>query len=248
MKTQIASIPQQPLKLVPSVANSMSHILALGALDERNTVAHIQNVVAKLYPQTFALKALDLNSGRGIAAMTLAELGFKVAAFDVNRSSISVIQKLAMKEELNISFRVGGLEGLEHIDEKFDVIHDRDVLTHIPLEEDRIQALRAIKNSLALGGKLILTTEVLVGPFDADDSFESIMMDQDGVVWRQTPESDVPGVKAMDGKFWTALKRMPSAEMLRAELVDAGFKIILQEQERGANNGVGELKLVLTHA
>ncbi len=249
MKAQMnTNETQRPLKLVPSVAGSMGHILALGGLEERGTVAHIQNVVAKLYPETFALKALDLNSGRGIAAMTLAELGFKVAAFDVNRSSISVIQKLAMKEELNISFRVGGLPSLVDFDEKFDLIHDRDVLTHITGDEKRAEALRAIKYSLALGGKFILTSEILVGPFDADLSFESIMLDQSGVLWRQTPDSDVPVVKAMDGKFWTAVKQLPNIGMLRAELMNAGFKVILEEQSPVVANGICQARFVLTHA
>ncbi|KYG68027.1 hypothetical protein AZI87_01795 [Bdellovibrio bacteriovorus] len=229
-------------------STSLDNILLLGGLAERDAVAHLQKVVHEFYPQAFGCKALDLSSGRGVAAMALAEMGFRVAAYDVYRSSISVVQKLALAQELDIAFGVNGVTQLEELREKFDLIHDRDCLSSIIDRQERMQFLNSVRNSLAPGGKFVLTTDVWTENYDPEDSFESVRLDNNYVLWRQTPECDIPGVKAMEGKFWTAQKRIAPPEEIRLEVMSRGFKILMNKLEIPAGNGPARLKLVLTSA
>lgn len=250
MKAQYQNYTHSPTRKIqrPASTNTMSHILALGALDERSCASHLQEVVTRFYSEGYNLRALDLNSGRGVAAMALAEMGFRVAAVDVFRSSISVVQKLALKEELNISFRTGGPLHIDQLQEKFELIHDRECLTHMAPTDKRQEFLKAVKNSLAQEGKFVLTTNVLVSGFDPQEGFESVHLDSDYVLWRQTPESDAPGVVAMEGKHWTASQKLAPAEVIRRELLDAGFVILADELETVPGHCRGVLKLVATSA
>lgn len=254
MKTQYRNYTNSPARKIqrPAVLNTMSHILSLGALDERGCVDHLQNVVDRFYqghyPQAHPCRALDLNSGRGVAAMALAEMGFRVAAVDVFRSSISVVQKLALKEELNISFRVGGPLNINELHEKFELIHDRECFTQMTKPTSRQEFLKSVKQSLAQNGNFVLTTDVLTAAFDPQETFESVLLDQDHILWRQTPESDVDGVVEMNGKSWTAWQKLATPEMIRRELLDAGFEILSDELEIVPGQCRGVMKLVVTSA
>ena len=224
---------------------SLANILALNGLNQREDVQHLQNVVNDLYPTTKNLKALDLGSGQGVAAISLAEMGFEVAAFDMQRSSIAIIQKLAETQSLNISFDIGGVKEIGKLNEKFDLIHDHDCLTKLAMVQDRVQFLKGIKNILAKDGKFILTTEVLNPNFDPVDSFESVWLDANHILWRQTPPSDVPGVMEMNGKCWTAQKRMAPADVIRQEVLAMGFEILDEEIEMPVGGAPGILRMVL---
>ncbi|KYG65739.1 hypothetical protein AZI86_01295 [Bdellovibrio bacteriovorus] len=254
MKTQYRHYTHSPARKIqrPPVINTMSHILSLGALDERGCVDHLQKVIGRFYEeshdQTPPYRALDLNSGRGVAAMALAEMGFRVAALDVFRSSISVVRKLAQKEDLNISLRVGDPLHIHELHEQFELIHDRECFTQMTNTEERKQFLKSVKESLAQNGKFVLVTNVLTAEFNPQETFESVTLDQDYILWRQTPESDVEGVVQMEGKSWTASQKLAPAERIRRELLDAGFEILSDELEIVPGQCRGVIKLVLTKA
>lgn len=235
----------------PNIGNnpeSVSNLVALNGLTERSHVQYLEEVCADLFPHPQGLKALDMGATHGVCAMALAELGMQVAAFDMYKSSVALVHKMAMEQHLNISFRIGGSLQIEQLNEKFDLIHDRDCLTNIPLPLDRARFLKSLKNLLAENGKVVLRTAILSPQYDPADSFESIMLDEDYVLWRQTPECDVPGVVAMNGRHWTAQKRLPPAEVIRQELCRAGFMILDEEIELVAGNNPSILRLVLTSA
>ncbi|MFV8249541.1 class I SAM-dependent methyltransferase [Bdellovibrio bacteriovorus] len=223
-------------------------LVALNGLTERNHVEYLQDVCADLFPNPQGLKALDMGAAHGVCAMALAELGMQVAAYDMYRSSVAIVHKMAMEQHLNISFRVGGSLQIEQLQEKFDLIHDRDCLTNIPLPLDRARFLQSLRKMLAEDGKLVIRTSILSPQFDPDDSFESICLDADYVLWRQTPESNAPGVVAMNGRHWTAQKRLPPAEVIRQELCRAGFMILDEEIELVPGNNPSILRLVVTSA
>lgn len=234
----------------PSVSTpqTFANLVALKGLCERETVRYLQIIVAEMYEQTLGLSALDLSSGRGVSAMVLAELGFQVTAYDMHRHSISILQKIALQQELNISFGMGGIFKLETLQKKFDLIHDADCLTNLPNPEDRAKFLVSVKKTLADGGKFVISCKVQSANYDPADSFESLYMDENHVLWRQTPESEAAGIVKMQGKYWTASKCVPPQEILRQELVNAGFVILSEDLEVVPGNNPALLRLVLTSA
>jgi 2-polyprenyl-6-hydroxyphenyl methylase/3-demethylubiquinone-9 3-methyltransferase len=241
MKAQYQSFivnPEQQL-------NTFGNIIALQGLCERETVRHLQAVVHDYFPQVVHRSALDLSAGRGVTAMALAELGFSVAAFDMHRNSVSILQRIALQQDLNISFEMGGILQVEKLQMKFDLIHEADCLTNMPMDQDRQAFLAAVRNSLILGGKLVISTSVLTDNYDASESFESVRLDNNHILWRQTPESDAAGVVAMDGKYWTAHKRLATAQEIRNEVMAAGFEILEEELTVHPGNNPGTLRMVL---
>lgn len=231
-----------------TVKETLKNILPVGGLSERDCVDYLPVLVNGFFPHCQGLKALDLGAGHGVAAMVLAEMGFSVAAFDMHRSSITLVQKFALKQELNISFNMGGIMQVEKLGQKFDLIHDYDCLTQITSCTQRVEFLKSLKNSLEEGGKLILKTAVLGENFNPDDSFESIYLDGNYTLWRQTPASDAPGVFELNGKFWTAQKRIAPLENLRQELQAAGLEILMEEIETARGNNPDTVRFVLTSA
>ena len=225
---------------------TFNNILALNGLCERDTVRYLQMIVSEMYQQTIGLTALDLSSGRGVSAMALAEMGFQVAAYDMHRHSISILQKIAVQQELNISFGMGGILQLETLQKKFDLIHDADCLTNIPNAAERAMFLSGVQKTLSPDGKLVITCKVHSANYDPAESFESVRIDENHVVWRQTPQSDAAGVVQWGGKCWTASKCIPPQEVLRQELRNAGFTIVSEDLEVVPGNNPSLLRLVLT--
>jgi 2-polyprenyl-6-hydroxyphenyl methylase/3-demethylubiquinone-9 3-methyltransferase len=226
---------------------TFNNILALNGLCERDSVRHLQVVVAEMFPQTVGKVALDLGAGRGVNAMTLAELGFNVVAYDMHRNSISILQKIAMRQELNISFGMGGILQIEALKQQFDLIHDSEGLTNTVGAADRSRFLESVKNSLSPEGVVMMTAAVQSTQYDPAESFESVRLDENHILWRETPACDIPGVVEHDGKFWTAQKRVMPVEVLRGELRAAGFTIVAEELEI-IPDSPAQLRLVLTSA
>lgn len=244
MKTQyqntIGLIPATPIGI-----NNLQNMVALQGLNLRDHARFLQNVVTEFFPHTYGLKALDLAGGSGVSAVTLAEMGFEVAAYDLYRNSISVVQKIALEQKMNISFAMGGILRLEQVAQQFDLIHDCECLTNTPMPEDRMRLLQAMHDSLAVNGRIILKTTVLTETYDPEDSFESVHLDPNFILWRQTPHCDVAGVVDKNGKSWTAQKRIAPAQMIRQELIAAGFVILHEEIDCPANNAPASMKVVL---
>ncbi|WP_413560591.1 class I SAM-dependent methyltransferase [Bdellovibrio sp. HCB209] len=226
---------------------TFNNIMALNGLCERDSVRHLQVVVQEMFPQTIGLVALDLGAGRGVNAMALAELGFNVVAYDMYRNSVAVLQRIALQQDLNISFGMGGILHLESLNKKFDMIHDSECLTNTITATDRARFLEGVKKSLEAGGKFVLTAAVQSEQYIPEESFESIRLDADHVLWRETPACDIHGVVEYDDKFWVAQKRVMPAQVLRQELKNAGFDIITEEIEVRAD-APALMRLVLTSA
>ncbi|WP_413294092.1 class I SAM-dependent methyltransferase [Bdellovibrio sp. HCB185ZH] len=226
-------------------SNTFANIVALKGLCERDTVRHLQAVIHDYYPQVMGCSALDLSSGQGVAAMTLAELGFNVAAFDMNRDSIAILQRIAWQQDLNIYFGMGGILQIEKLQKKFDLIHESDCLVKIPHDSDRKAFLAAVQNTLVPGGKFVISTSVLTENYDVNDSFESIRMDAEHIVWRQTPDAEAPGVIQDEGKNWVAQKRLSTPAEIKLEMMNAGFEVLEEQLTIHPGNNPGTLRMVL---
>jgi 2-polyprenyl-6-hydroxyphenyl methylase/3-demethylubiquinone-9 3-methyltransferase len=121
-------------------------------------------------------------------------------------------------------------------------------LTFIHAAEDREQLFKEIRANLAPHGKAILTSLAITPNYDPNDSFESVRLDEDFVLWRQTPGGDIPGVVEMNGKNWTAQKKLAPVEYLRAELALAGLRIVVDEFQVVPGQTIGNFKVVVTSA
>ncbi len=228
-----------------SETTTFNNVVALKGLCERDTVRHLQAVINDYFPQVMGCVALDLSAGRGVAAMTLAELGFSVAAYDMNRESISILQKIAWHQDLNISFGMGGILQIEKLQQKFALVHESDCLVNIPQSADRKAFLSSVRNSLIAEGKFVISTSVLTENYDVNESFESIRLDEENIIWRETPECDVPGVVLHGGKHWVAQKRLSTVAQIRAEMMAAGFEVLEEQLTVHPGNNPGTLRMVL---
>jgi 2-polyprenyl-6-hydroxyphenyl methylase/3-demethylubiquinone-9 3-methyltransferase len=222
----------------------LNNVVLLNGLTERNTLQNLQNVVAKYFVSISGLNALDLDARRGVSTMALAKMGFDVLALDMYRSSIPTLHKIAMLQELNISFGMGRIADVEKLNKQFDLIHDVEFLSDTPCAAKRATFLESLKKSLAPQGKVVMTVKVLTADYVAEDTFESVYYNQH-ILWRQTAASDAPGVFEMNGKHWTAQKRLAPADLICQELAEAGFTVLEQEIEE-AHTGPATLRLVLT--
>ncbi|UXR63944.1 methyltransferase domain-containing protein [Bdellovibrio bacteriovorus] len=231
---------------VNKAEETFSNILALNGLCDRDTALHLQAVVQEFYPQTFGLSALDLHSGRGVGAMALAEMGFNVAAYDMYRNSISILQRIALQQDLNISFGMGGAFQAEALDQKFDLIHDGDCLNTMINEMDQMQYLISLRNILNMAGKLVITVKVQSKTYVPEEGFESVRMDENHILWRQTPECDIPGVNEHESKFWTAHKWVPPVDVVLKKVQALGFQILSEDLEMVPGNNPAVLRLTLT--
>lgn len=227
---------------------TLSNIMLLGGLGDRDCVEYLPMVVREFYPHTHGKRALDLGAGRGVSALAMAEMGFHVAAVDMYRPLVSVVQKLATHQSLDISFAKGGIGYVEQAGIHYDLIHDHECLTMLTKSQDRQKFLATVRNALTVNGKFVLKTMALAPHYDPMDSFESIRMDENHVIWRQTPSLDAEGAVEYDGKFWTPQKRLAPCEEIRRELLEAGFLILREEIEVPPGNHPATFRLILASA
>jgi len=78
-------------------------------------------------------KVLVVGCGFGDDALRIAKLGAEVTAFDLSPDSLSIAEKLAEREQLNIVFEQMPAENLSLPDSSFDVIVARDILHHVDI-------------------------------------------------------------------------------------------------------------------
>lgn len=102
----------------------------------------IKNLISALPRSLKGSRALDLGSGTGRIALTLARLGAEVTAVDVSEAMLTHLEKSAKKEKLFdriITIRGSSAE-LPSADRAFDLITCFGLLEHLP-EETRTQTL-----------------------------------------------------------------------------------------------------------
>lgn len=79
-----------------------------------------------------------------------------------------------------------------------------------------------------------------------EEGFESVRIDENHILWRQTPECDIPGVTEEDGRFWTAHKWIPTVETVLKKVQTLGFQILSEDLEVIPDNNPAVLRLTLT--
>lgn len=226
MKVQTFS--QHPALETSNEADRLSDLLMLdGALTERDAVRVLPEIVHGHFPAGRAgLEVLDLGSDAGLPARVLNALGLNVTTVDMGKLSVHGVQLCAEKQN-------------------FDLINDNRSLQLMTSRDDRAEYLASVRAALAQGGRFVLRTEVLNEKWDARDSFETVRMDLEYNVWRQTAIADFAGVVQKDGRNWIAQKKVAPAEYVRQELMAAGFEILEESIEIPRGNSHSILRIVL---
>jgi ubiquinone/menaquinone biosynthesis C-methylase UbiE len=99
------------------------------------------------------VRALDVGCGTGFLAIILASLGHSVTAVDFAPQMVERARQKALRERLDIDFRVGDAVALDTADETFDLVAARHVLWNLPEPERGVgEWLRVLKP----GGRLAL--------------------------------------------------------------------------------------------
>jgi ubiquinone/menaquinone biosynthesis C-methylase UbiE len=113
-------------------------------------------------------RVLDVATGGGHVAFTLAPHSSEVVALDLTHEMLQVAQQEAVKRQLlNISFLAGDAQKLPCEDASFDVIVCRQAAHHFPQVRQAVQEWQRV---LKPGGKLVLDDSV--GPEEpAIDTF-----------------------------------------------------------------------------
>ncbi len=110
----------------------------------------LNDFLIKLFRHYKVENVLDFTAGTGAQAITLAKLGFKVTANDLNKSMLDIAKLKAKEKNLNIEFHEGNIINANY--GEFDaVISMYNAIGHLSKEEFG-KALRNIANNLKDNG------------------------------------------------------------------------------------------------
>lgn len=99
---------------------------------------------------------LDLGCGLGRHAILFGHNGFTVSCFDISEEAISQTKEWAMSEGLNFQYQVGDMLNLPYVDDSFDAILCRNVISHTDTAGMR-QIASELFRVLRPGGECYLT-------------------------------------------------------------------------------------------
>lgn len=117
-----------------------------------NLDADLDSALTKL--NIHAGTALDLGTGPGTQAMTLAQRGFKVTATDLSSAAIEQAKEKAKQKGLDISFQQDDIFN-SRLDTVFDFVFDRGCF-HLFDPEQRQDYVRVVHNLIKPKGYLFL--------------------------------------------------------------------------------------------
>ena len=90
------------------------------------------NVLLREFPQERDINILDIGTGPGFFAVSLAKLGYQVTAVDYTERMLDIARENAGDAAGNISFRLMDAQKLDFEDNCFDVIVTRNVTWNLP--------------------------------------------------------------------------------------------------------------------
>ena len=99
----------------------------------------------KVEIKTPVKRVLDLGCGNGRHAIYFAREGFDASGIDISATAIDWAKDWAMREGLQIDFRVGDITQLPYPDASFDVIVSHGVLDHVPMKDARLAVSEAAR-------------------------------------------------------------------------------------------------------
>ncbi|MFH1249866.1 MAG: bifunctional 2-polyprenyl-6-hydroxyphenol methylase/3-demethylubiquinol 3-O-methyltransferase UbiG [bacterium] len=103
-----------------------------------------------------ALKVLDIGCGGGLLSEEFAKKGADVTGIDISENSINVARDHALKNNLNIDYKVCSAENLPFNTEMFDIVACVDCLEHV---SDLEKVISEISRVLKINGKFLYLTQ-----------------------------------------------------------------------------------------
>ena len=114
-------------------------------LERRVVLEHIGEVAEK--------RILEIGCGDGDLAVTLAELGGRVAAIDASEPMIAAARQRAAEHHVRVDFRVGRAQRVPFDDNSFDIVVAVTILCFV---RDATPVFQEIARVLKPGGRLVI--------------------------------------------------------------------------------------------
>lgn len=178
------------------------------------------------------LKVLDIGTGPGFFAITMASCGYDVTAVDYTDAMLHKAKKNAGTYQNKIKFMQMDAHSLDFDDQTFDLIVTRNLTWNL---EKPDQAYKEWHRVLAPGGRML--------NFDANWYFYLYDEEKRSAFYQDRVNSEKEGVK--DHYVYTNMemmeeiaKNLPLSRTMRpqwdaAVLINTGFKKVMVEQEIG---------------
>lgn len=172
-------------------------------------------------------RVFEYGCGTGAGSCFLAERGFTVEAIDISPTAIEMAGAIASEKSLDIRFRVLDLLEIPALDRAFDLILDNYCLQSIVTDADRQKLYKIVQSGLKENGYYVLSSAIHDGSRDYRNSY---YCGQTGIVYDRisAPEHYDQSVY-IDHQWWLPKRRHLKKEALRAELQQAGFQVMWQE-------------------
>jgi len=187
--------------------------------------------------------AIDLGAGCGFGSIAMAQLGFKVLAFDLSQTLLDELK--SKSENLDITpIKDDILNFTAHCPEGIELcVCMGDTLTHLDSFDDARHLFADVYNSVRTGGKFVLVFRDFIFELKDTDRFIPVKSDSDtiftcfieylkesvlvnDIVYSRTPQGwklDVSSYKKL---------RIPE-DWVRRELIELGFKITFCTKDKG---------------
>ncbi len=219
-----------------------------GQTDPKELLNHeINQAIGKKLPDFFqsfeGKSAVDLGTGTGTCALSLAKLGFGVRGFDLSETAIGLARKNAKALEVEVNFEVSDITKIITKD-KVDLVVDSSLLHCLVHREDRNNFFRVAHDLLKDEGLLFLHTMI-----EASDMSE--MLDRDYLVYENHilystgPDRWEMDWQEVQGKRVFPHRWITTVDLLTEEVRRAGLKIVdfkVEPQERSTGIFCGWLK------
>jgi len=173
---------------------------------------------------------LEYGCGTGGAACFLASRGYRVHAIDLVPDAVEVARRRAAERGLSVRFAVQDVCEWDEPPERYDYVVDSFCLQSIVTDTDRGRVFAAVRRRLRPGGRYLILTAMYSADrvYGDDDHYDAAT----GIVWTRT-DAGVEGGMMINGSWCVPNRRHLTAQALRAELEQHGFRILDQAGPTG---------------
>lgn len=213
----------------------------------------LERILPQLTFSTCVPTALEYGCGTGPGACFLSEQGFQVDAIDLIPLAIEIAKEIASRRRLRIHFEVADICHLPQQRKQYDLIVDSYCLQCIVFDEERQRVLSTVQSRLKSDGYYLISTAILdeehekmigedriedpssgiiynrygSGLIDIDTGIALRLLDEDGHVY--------PDAVRIANRWYLPYRRHLRPTALKAELSEAGFTIVFDDQQHAGN-------------
>ncbi len=170
------------------------------------------------------LKAVDLGTGTGTAALNLARKGFSVVGYDLSETAIELAKKNASELKLDLKFEVADIISIKTND-KVDLVVDSSLLHCLVEKKDRADFFKLSFDLLKEEGLLFLHTMIEAADMSEMTDREYLVY-ENHILYSTGPERWDMKWMQVQGKKVFPHRYITTTEMLEKEIHEAGFEIV----------------------